>query len=554
MRRVWLVLVLGSLSAFGPLSIDMYLPALPQLSDDFHVGASTAQLTLTACLAGLALGQLVAGPLSDRFGRRAPLLAGLALFVVSSLLCAAAPSAAALIGLRFVQGIGGAAGIAISRAIARDLYGGDALARFFSTLMLVNGLAPILAPVVGAQILRVTSWRGVFVALAGIGAVLAVAAAVGLRETLPPALRREGGFASVRATVAELVSDRSFVGYLVVLGFSFGAMFAYIAGSSFVVETIHHGSPQLFAAIFAVNGIGIVAAGQVNGFLLGRTSARRLLDGRRDRVGERRLRAAGGRRRGDRARGDRAGVLRARREPRLHPPNATALALADHPAVAGSASGLIGVFQYAVGAAAAPLVGVGGTDSAYAMAIVIATLGGASLVAPATRAKRPLKRASPREPEGPQGLGRQESLTPCGSARQAQTARPRSAPRGQTPGRVRKGAWPREESNLRAQIRSLPLYPLSYGAVPARPGGVSVARPLRGDGDAVLPLQVREVRLRVDRRADGSSQRLLRRVLAPARVHVLAEPVAERRRTRRARPAPRDPARPRPSSPRAART
>jgi DHA1 family bicyclomycin/chloramphenicol resistance-like MFS transporter len=380
-RRVWLVVLLGSLSAFGPLSIDMYLPALPQLSEDFHVGASTAQLTLTACLAGLALGQLVAGPLSDRFGRRAPLLVGLALYVVSSLLCAAAPSAGALIGLRFVQGIGGAAGIAISRAIARDLYGGEALARFFSTLMLVNGTAPILAPVIGAQILRVTSWRGVFVVLAGIGAVLAVATAVGLRETLPPELRSEGGFATIRATVAELVRDRAFLGYLVLLGLTFGAMFAYIAGSSFVVETLHHGSPQLFSAIFALNGIGLVAASQANGFLLGRTSARRLLS-----AGV--IASASG--------GFAllavviAGIGLAGIVPALFVliaslgfvfPNATALALADHPSVAGSASGLIGVFTFALGAVAAPLVGVAGTESAYPMAIVIAILGGASLVA-----------------------------------------------------------------------------------------------------------------------------------------------------------------------------
>ena len=381
MRRVWLVVLLGSLSAFGPLSIDMYLPALPQLSDDFHVGASATQLTLTACLAGLALGQLVAGPLSDRFGRRAPLLVGLALYVVSSLLCAAAPSAAALIGLRFVQGVGGAAGIAISRAIARDLYGGDALARFFSTLMLVNGTAPILAPVIGAQLLRVTSWRGVFVVLAGIGAVLAVATAVGLRETLPPALRSEGGFATVRTTVAELVSDRAFLGYLVLLGLTFGAMFAYIAGSSFVVETIHNGSPQLFSAIFALNGIGLVVASQTNGFLLGRTSARRLLGAGvvASACGGFTLLAVVV-----------AGIGLAGIVPALFVlvaslgfvfPNATALALADHPSVAGSASGLIGVFTFAVGAVAAPLVGVAGTDSAYPMAIVIAMLGVASLVA-----------------------------------------------------------------------------------------------------------------------------------------------------------------------------
>jgi DHA1 family bicyclomycin/chloramphenicol resistance-like MFS transporter len=378
---VRIVLLLGLLSAFGPLSIDMYLPALPELSHDLGVGAATAQLTLTACLAGLALGQLVSGPLSDRYGRRRPLLAGAAFYAAASLLCALAPSAAALIALRFVQGAAGGFGIAVSRAVARDLHGGDALARFLSTLMLVNGLAPILAPVVGAQLLRFTSWRGVFYVLAAIGAVLAGGTALWLRETLPAGLRSEGGFATTRATAAELMRDRAFVGYLLVLGLSFGAMFAYIAGSSFVVETIHHGSPQLYSAIFALNGVGIVAASQTNRYLLTRTSARRMLA-----VGV--LASAGG--------GFAllavvvAGIGLAGIVPSLFAlvaslgfilPNASALALAGHRRVAGSASGLIGIFQYAVGAVAAPLVGVAGTDSAYPMAIVIAALSGASLVA-----------------------------------------------------------------------------------------------------------------------------------------------------------------------------
>ena len=381
MRGFRLILLLGSLSAFGPLSNDMYLPALPQLANDLGVGASAAQLTLTTCLAGLAVGQLVSGPMSDRYGRRRPLLAGVVVYAVASALCAVAPSAAFLIVFRFVQGAAGGFGIAVSRAVARDLHAGDALARFLSTLMLVNGLAPILAPVVGAQVLRFTSWRGVFWVLAAIGAVLAVGTVLWLRETLPRELRTEGGFATTRATVAELISDRAFVGYLLVLAFSFGAMFAYIAGSSFVVETIHGGSPQLYAAIFALNGVGIVAASQVNRVMLRRTSVRRMLA-----VGV--VASASG--------GFAllavvvAGIGLAGIVPSLFVlvgslgfilPNASALALAGHRSVAGSASGLIGIFQFAVGAAAAPLVGVAGTHSAYPMAIVIAVLSGASLVA-----------------------------------------------------------------------------------------------------------------------------------------------------------------------------
>ena len=381
MSRVRLILLLGSLSAFGPLSNDMYLPALPQLANDLGVGASAAQLTLTTCLAGLAVGQLVSGPMSDRFGRRRPLLAGVVVYAVASALCAVAPSAAFLIVFRFLQGAAGGFGIAVSRAVARDLHAGDALARFLSTLMLVNGLAPILAPVLGAQVLRVTSWRGVFWVLAAIGVVLAAGTVLWLRETLPPELRNEGGFAETRRTVAELIGDRAFVGYLLVLAFSFGAMFAYIAGSSFVVETIHGGSPQLYSAIFALNGAGIVGASQVNRVMLQRTTVRRLLA-----VGV--VASASG--------GFAllavvvAGIGLAGIVPSLFVlvgslgfilPNASALALAGHRRVAGSASGLIGIFQFAVGAAAAPLVGVAGTHSAYPMAIVIAVLSGASLVA-----------------------------------------------------------------------------------------------------------------------------------------------------------------------------
>jgi DHA1 family bicyclomycin/chloramphenicol resistance-like MFS transporter len=378
--QLWIVVLLGSLSAFGPLSIDMYLPALPALSRSLHVGASVGQLTLTACLVGLALGQLGAGPVSDRYGRRRPVLVGLAAYVVATLLCAIAPSAAALVALRLLQGLAGGVSLVVARAIARDLHDGDALARFLSTLMLVNGLAPILAPVLGAQLLRATSWRGVFVVLGGLGALLFVGALVGLHETLRPADRRTGGLAEVRTTVGELMGDRAFVGYLAVLGLSFGAMFAYIAGSPFVVETIHHASPQAYSAVFALNGIGIVAASQTNAALLSRFGTTRLLG-----LGVAASACGGFALLGVVS----AGIGLAGIVPCLFVvvasigviiPNATALSLADHGRVAGSASGLIGIFQFAVGAAAAPLVGIAGTHSAYPMAIVIAVLAGSSLL------------------------------------------------------------------------------------------------------------------------------------------------------------------------------
>jgi DHA1 family bicyclomycin/chloramphenicol resistance-like MFS transporter len=192
--QVRLVFIIGALSAFGPLSLDMYLPALPSLSQELGGTATQAQLTLTACLLGLAAGQVLAGPLSDALGRRRPLLAGLLGYTGASLLCALAPSVPILIGLRLLQGLAGAAGIVIARAVVRDLYSGTEAARFFSLTMAVNGLAPILAPILGGQLLRVTSWRGVFFVLAAIGLALVLVAALGLRETLPPPHRRSGGF------------------------------------------------------------------------------------------------------------------------------------------------------------------------------------------------------------------------------------------------------------------------------------------------------------------------------------------------------------------------
>src|ERR1044072_4833474 len=192
-RALRLLIVLGALSALGPLSLDMYLPALPALARDFGVPDAGVQLTLTSSLIRRAVGQLIAGPLSDRWGRRVPLLIGLGGYMVASVLCAFAPNVTALTGLRVVQGLAGAAGSVSRRAIVRDLYEGTAAARFFSLLMLVNGLAPILAPVVGGQLLRFTSWRGVFLVIAVAGAVLLAATVFVVGETLPSERRRRGG-------------------------------------------------------------------------------------------------------------------------------------------------------------------------------------------------------------------------------------------------------------------------------------------------------------------------------------------------------------------------
>jgi DHA1 family bicyclomycin/chloramphenicol resistance-like MFS transporter len=206
------VVVLGLLTMFGPLSLDLYLPALPQLADDLNASTSAAQLSITTCLVGLAVGQLVAGPLSDRLGRKPPLMVGLSAYLVASVACALAPSAAVLAVLRLVQGLAGAAGIVISRAIARDLYSGRALMIFFSRLLLVAGLAPVIAPILCGQLSRIMSWRGIFGVLAGFGAVLLLAGWFGLKETLPPERRIVGGFSRTLQSYNRLLHDRFFVG------------------------------------------------------------------------------------------------------------------------------------------------------------------------------------------------------------------------------------------------------------------------------------------------------------------------------------------------------
>jgi DHA1 family bicyclomycin/chloramphenicol resistance-like MFS transporter len=373
--RLQLALILGGLTAFAPLSIDMYLPGLPVLGDDLSAGASAVQLTLTACLAGLAIGQRVAGPLSDRLGRRRPLLAGVGAYTLAAVLCAAAPTVWALAGLRFVQGATGAAGIVIARAIVRDTHDGAALVRFFSMLMLVTGLAPILAPVIGGQVLEVTTWRGIFLVLAAIGAVLLVAAMVGLRETLPAERRRDGGVRATAATMASLLRDRHFTGFALAGGLAFGAMFTYISGSPFVLQEIYGASPQAFAGVFAANSVGIVAFGQLNGRFAGRVPPLTML-----RIGVTSMAVAGCALFAVVAIGSLP--LLALLVPLwvlvasvgLVFPNTTALALAGHPEVAGTASALLGVLQFVIGAAAAPLAGIAGTDTAVPMGAAMAAL------------------------------------------------------------------------------------------------------------------------------------------------------------------------------------
>ncbi|MGW7537478.1 Bcr/CflA family multidrug efflux MFS transporter [Amycolatopsis sp. NPDC054798] len=388
------LLVLGGLSAFGPLSIDMYLPALPRMAGDFQASDTTVQLTLTAFVIGLAVGQIVAGPLSDSFGRRRPLLIGLGLYIAGSVAAAVSPGVELLIAARSVQALGAAAGIVIARAAVRDLYTGKAMTKFFSLLLLVNGLAPILAPVLGGQLLTFTSWRGVFVVLTAFGALLLVAVAFALPEPLPVERRHPARLGGVLRTYGRLLADRTFLGYALTAGLNFAALFAYISGSSFALQDVYRLSPQEYSIVFGLNGVGIVLAGQLNGWLVGRFPERTLL-----RAGLAVSTLSG-------LVTLAAALLRLPLPALLIPllfmvscigiisPNASSLALAGHARTAGSASALLGVLQFAIGGIATPLVGLGGSGTAVPMTATMAGFGVLALLSFATLAVSPNRRDS----------------------------------------------------------------------------------------------------------------------------------------------------------------
>lgn len=381
--------------------MDAYLPGLPELADDFGASPSAAQVTVTTYLLGLALGQLLSGPLSDVHGRRRPLVAGMAVFTVTTLACSLAPSLFVLAGMRLVQGASAAVGVAVGRAIVRDLYAGAAGARYLSRLMIVIGLAPILAPIVGGQLLRFTSWRGVFVALSVLGLALTAIGARLLPETLPLERRRAAGLGITVRTFAQLLADRRFVGFVLIVGLGGGAMIGYVAGSSFALQDVYGASPQLYGVLFGLNAVFLVAGAQVNAHLLATHSPRSLL-----RVGLAMLVVAGV------ALVVIVSLPKAGLAAVMAPlmlqmaswsfvqANALALALTDHPAVAGTAAALLGVSQYAFGAFTAPLVGIGGSDTALPMAVVIAGCAvGAALAFEGLVSRSPARQVTAVHPE-----------------------------------------------------------------------------------------------------------------------------------------------------------
>jgi DHA1 family bicyclomycin/chloramphenicol resistance-like MFS transporter len=371
-RRLRLTLVLGFLTALGPLTIDMYLPSLPTITTDLHSTAAAVQLTLTGTLVGLALGQLLVGPVADAVGRRTPLLAGIGVHVLASVLCVIAPNLALLGTLRVLQGLGAAAASVVAMAVVRDLFTGFAAAKLLSRLMLVVGVAPILAPTIGGAVLSWTSWRGVFVVLTLVGVAMMTATALILPETLPADRRRNGGVLGTVRDYGRLFTDRVYLGLILVAGLAMAALFAYVSGSSFVFQQEYGMSEQQFAFVFAGGAVGLIGATQLNVRLLRRWTPQQILGAA----------LLAGLAAGtvllvfaETGFGGLAGVLVplwiVLATVGLAMPNAPALALSRHGEAAGTAAALLGAVQFGVGALAAPLVGVLGVG-AGAMAAVVA--------------------------------------------------------------------------------------------------------------------------------------------------------------------------------------
>lgn len=261
-NRMGYAITLGLLAALGPLCIDLYLPALPSLASDLQTSTASAQLSLTAGLLGLGVGQLFFGPLSDKYGRLRPLLLSLVLLLIASIGCALAQDINQLLLARLFEGLSGAGGAVLSRAIARDMYSGHDLTRFFALLMLVNGLAPIAAPVMGGALMAFLDWRGLFMTIGVIAVLLFILARLKLHETLPVERRSQGSIFSAWAALGQVVSCRPFMGFCLTQGFMMAGMFAYIGASPFVLQEIYQLTPQQFSFCFAANGIGLIIASQ----------------------------------------------------------------------------------------------------------------------------------------------------------------------------------------------------------------------------------------------------------------------------------------------------
>ncbi|MCA0921307.1 multidrug effflux MFS transporter [Pseudooceanicola nanhaiensis] len=366
------ILVLALLSAVAPLATDMYLPGFPVMTEDLATGASTVQLTLTGFMVGLALGQLFIGPLSDSFGRRRPLLLGTALAVVAGLACAMAPNVETLIALRLLQGFGGAAGVVIARAIISDrTTDAGASARLMQIMMMIGGLAPVLAPIIGTGIVSLAGWRAVFVVTAILSAVSFFGVFTKVTESLPAENRTPGGARALWTGIGTVITNRSYLGYTLTVGFAFAVMFAYISASPFVFQGILGLSPVQYSLAFGSNAIGIVVVSAVSAKIVGRVAPQRLAA-----IGLTTMSCG--------ALAVMACVLAGAGAALMLPSifctvaslglilgNVSALAISQTPRTAGTASALLGALQFCLGAVASPLVGLAGEGTALPMACVM---------------------------------------------------------------------------------------------------------------------------------------------------------------------------------------
>jgi DHA1 family bicyclomycin/chloramphenicol resistance-like MFS transporter len=377
------VLLLGSLMAFGPLTIDTYLPAFPAIGRAFGADAAAVQQTLSVYFFGLAIGQVVYGPLADRFGRRAPLLGGMTLYVIAALGCATAPSLGALSAWRFVQALGGSSGMVITRAVVRDRFAPREMARVFSQLMLVMGVAPILAPLLGSTLLRLFGWRGIFFTLAAFGVACVIAQYTSLDESLPPERRAKAGPRAIVRTYWGLLRDARFLAPVIGAGLLWSTMFVYIGGAPFIYMELHHVSPSTFGVLFGMNAAGMIGAAQINARQLRIYTPGQLL-----RFGAA-LVSTGG-----------LALLVALVTGFGGLPlvaislfvmlsglgfvggNASSAALAPFPHAAGSASALMGTVQFAIGATAGAVAAAlfDGTGRATGLVITAVALAGAAVV------------------------------------------------------------------------------------------------------------------------------------------------------------------------------
>jgi MFS transporter, DHA1 family, multidrug resistance protein len=370
--RTRMIVVLGVMVALGPLTIDMYLPALPKIADDLSVSSSVVQLTLTGTLAGLALGQLIVGPLSDSLGRRRPVMAGIVLHIAASILCVLAPNLVVLGLARVLQGAGAAAAMVVAIAVVGDLFADNAAATVLSRLMLVLGVAPVVAPSLGAAVLLHGSWHWVFAALVVLAGALLLVAVLALPETLPPSHRRPLRVRGIAATYAELLRDKRFVILVLVAALGMSGLFAYIAGASFVLQGIYGLDQQTFALVFGAGAVALIGATQFNVVLLRRFSPQTItlwalaaaLLAAGVFVGLSVAHVGG-------LAGFVVPVWGILGAMGLVIPNAPAVALSRHPDAAGTAAALLGAAQFGLGAAVAPLVGVLGNDE-LALSVVMA--------------------------------------------------------------------------------------------------------------------------------------------------------------------------------------